>query len=603
MTPPTPPVVATDAGPWHGSLPRAGFYGLCAHQGWAGGADIVGRRLPAPQVQIGPLLAAAWSAGTAWAFCQTEQQHCLIFCGELYNAEALRRELALTEATTQAQLLGAAYRRWSLQFIDHLDGQFALAIYEDGHVHLYRDRSGAQNLFYSFPDNGRIAFATQLDALFRLPGVGRRIDRRALQEYLHLLEIAPPNTLFEGIYALDAGQLLTWSPAGRSIRRTQTAAEEPSPGYEEALDRLDGLLRHSIAARLADAANPAAFLSGGVDSSLLLALAAKVRPDLTAVTVAFADPRLDEAPSAKAVSRHLGLRHTVLHFSQDDYVQAVQDFACHAEQPMADPAIPPTILAFRHCRAHHDVVLDGSGADEAFGAMPPRHVRVAVQYASLLPGWLRRTGVSVLRHLPRLDGYAPILDFEHPAELTLRWRGFTRQEIEALSGEPAELEQTPLYRTFSRFPRPAHFQRYSAVLDAMTCDRLHHAAFITGLTVRYPYWDRSVDEFIRALPVDYRYRPGQSKRLLRDLLARQMARNLWERPKHGFDFPLQAFLTVEDFQLVRRYLLEADWKRWELVAPEEVANHARRFIAGELGLDFRVWALVMLAAWLEGHGY
>jgi asparagine synthase (glutamine-hydrolysing) len=170
-----------------------------------------------------------------------------------------------------------------------------------------------------------------------------------------------------------------------------------------------------------------------------------------------------------------------------------------------------------------------------------------------------------------------------------------------LCGEPVSLAHTQFFRTFARFPRSAHFERASALLDAMPGDRLHQAAAISGLRVRYPFWDRSVDSFIRGLPSDYRYRPAEPKRILRSALARHVPQNLWDVPKHGFDFPLMAFLCSEDFMLVRRYLLQDCRERWQVLAPEQVAEYGRRFMAGETPLMFRVWALIVLAAWLEGH--
>jgi asparagine synthase (glutamine-hydrolysing) len=110
-----------------------------------------------------------------------------------------------------------------------------------------------------------------------------------------------------------------------------------------------------------------------------------------------------------------------------------------------------------------------------------------------------------------------------------------------------------------------------------------------------------VDSFIRSLPPDYRYRPAEPKRILRALLARHVPRNVWDVPKHGFDFPLMAFLCAEDFQLVRRYLSHDRWAESQVLSPERVAEYGSRFMAGETGLLFRVWALVVLAAWLEGH--
>ncbi len=535
------------------------------------------------------------------AICHCEDGRWVVFLGELYNHDDLRSTLAIHDDTTLARLLFIAFERWMDDCIVRLDGQFVLAACDGDRLYLYRDISGRHSLFYTNPNQNTFAFASQVDPLFHLTRVERRLNRRALHEYLHLLEIAAPNTLFAGIHALEPGQLLTWSADTINLSRPTIDRVPEAPSYEEALVELDSLLQHSVKTRLHDASTPAAFLSGGVDSSLLCALAARVAPTVTAVTVGFDEPRLDETSIAQAVAMHLGVRHNVLRFTYQEFLQALRDFADSAEQPMADPAIAPTVLTFDYCRTHYDVVLDGSGADEAFGAMPPRHVRIAVQYAALLPYRLRQVCVRLLQRTPRLGGYAPIFNFEHPAEMMLRWNGFTRAEIETLCEEPVDFAHTLFYRTFARFPRHAHFERYSALLDAMTCDRLYHAASITGLTVRYPYWDRRVDAFVRSLPLDYRYRPTQPKRLLRGLLARYVPPELWDVPKHGFDFPLQVFLAAEDFYLVRRYLLRADWKRWQVVSAEAVAVYAQRFMAGEHALTFRVWALVVLAAWLESH--
>jgi asparagine synthase (glutamine-hydrolysing) len=527
----------------------------------------------------------------------------LAFHGELYNTHALRKQLGTADDISLPELLMRAYERWSLDFVRQLDGLFALALHDGTGLHLYRDASGARNLYYSLEPAGQIAFATQLDTLLRLPGMTKRLARRSLHEYLRFLEIAAPNTLYEGVFALQAGHLLSWSGGECSLRSVAAGSGEmPAPsGFEEALDELQGLLHNSVESRLHGADKPAAFLSGGVDSSLICALAARIRPDLTAVTVGFDGHRYDETPVAQQVAGHLGVRHEVLRFRRQDHIRAFEAFAGGAEQPMGDPAAPSTLLAFEHCRERFDVNLDGSGADESMGMMPPRHVRIAVEHAARLPARLRRAIVSAMSHLPGLAGYTPIFDFEHPAELMMRWHGFARAEIESLCGEAVSFDQTLFFQTFARYPRHAHFERSSALLDALSSDRLHQTAALSGACIRYPYWNGAVDGYIRGLPVAYRYQPGEPKRLLRALLARHVPQALWNLPKHGFNFPLLEFLCAEDFQLVRRYLHRERWQQWQIMAPEQVAEVGRRFMAGDRRLVFRVWALMVLAAWLERH--
>lgn len=526
------------------------------------------------------------------------------FLGELYNAEALRLELGAPAATTAARLLLMAFERWSMKCLERLDGICALACWHEDTLYLYRDGSSARNLYYATPPQGGIAFATDLDHLLAIPGVERRIDRRSLHEYLRLLDISAPATLYEGVSVLGAGDLLSWSAGHQHIEPLEPLAGPfPAPScFEEAIDGLQTRLQRSVESRLRDLERPAAFLSGGVDSSLVCALARRAVPDLTAVTVGFRGARFDETPVARRVAQHLGIQHEVLHFDRQQYVRAFEAFNRQAEQPCADPAAPPTLLGFEYCKARFGGVLESSGADEQVGMMPPRHVRIAVEYAAILPKSLRRTLIAAMQWLPVARRYTPILDFEHPAELMMRWDGFTRTEIEALCGEPVSFDHTKFIQTFNAFPRTAHFDRYSALEDTMPNDRVHQAALMTGLSARFPYYEPGVNTYIRALPIEYRYEPGAPKRILRELLARHVPRSIWEAPKHGFDFPLLTFLQEEDYALVREYLDAARWQQWQLLDPEQVAEYGERFIAGEGQLLFRVWALAVLASWLEGHG-
>jgi asparagine synthase (glutamine-hydrolysing) len=184
----------------------------------------------------------------------------------------------------------------------------------------------------------------------------------------------------------------------------------------------------------------------------------------------------------------------------------------------------------------------------------------------------------------------------------MRWRGFTRAEIEQLCGEPVSFDHTTFYRTFSGFPRHAHYERYSALVDTMASDRLSQAMRAADFhQVRLPFFDRDTDRFIRQLPADWRYLPGEPKRILRALLERYVPRQIWDVPKHGFDFPLQWFLATNDHALVRRYLLAGRWLDRGVLDADGVRDYARRFIAGDQRLIFRVWALVVLGAWLERH--
>lgn len=523
--------------------------------------------------------------------------------GEVYNAGDLCHQLGLAPNTTPQHLLLEGWRRWSTGLLSRLDGVFSLVLRDGSDVLLYRDPSGLRNLYFSARTGGEFSFATHLEQLMRLPGMEHRFSRRSLQEYLRFGDIAAPNTMYQDVFAVEAGQLLRWSAEHMELKvlPVPALAEVTPTSFLEATDMLDARLQQSVQARLRGAHRPAAFLSGGIDSTLLCAMACRHRNDTTALTVGFDTPPYDESAVAQRVSAHLGMAHEVLRFTRSDYVRGLELLSRGAEQPTADPAAAATVLALDHCRASFDVVIDGTGADESAGMMPPRHVRFAVAYASLLPDRARRRLAQVLRRSPRLSGYLPIVDFEHPADTMIRWQGFSRDEIEILCDEPVSFSQTRFYRTFERFPRTAHFERYSALMDAMPCDRLSQAMLITDATVRFPFWALETDRFVRQLRTEHRYLSGEPKRLLRAVLARYVPRQVWDVPKHGFNFPFGEFLRGDDHRLVKRHLDRERWHSSGLLSADRVHSYAQQFISGDDRLTFRIWTLAVLGAWLQHH--
>jgi asparagine synthase (glutamine-hydrolysing) len=587
--------------------PCSGFFGLLRPASASLVAPVDLGSLPAMRAShSGALTGGAWGGpgrGGDWFHAG---RHSVAFHGEIFNASDLRRQLDLAAQTPLLHLLLTGWQRWREPLFERLDGLFALAVRDGDDVVLYRDPSGLCGLYCYHAAEGGIAFATDLDVLLRLPGTQRRLARRSLHEYLRFLEVTAPNTFFENMRTVEAGQALHWPardggvPTGPQAGRVKQEALPAN--FADAVAMLDEHLRRSVQSRLAGTHRPAAFLSGGVDSALLCAIAAGQQEGIAAVTVGFDTAAHDEAPAAQRIALNLGLRHEVLRFSREDYLDAFERFSRDAEQPMADPTSLATLMVSEHCQGRHDIVLDGTGADEAVGMMPPRHVRLAVRSADLLPARARRSMGRFMRAMPGLAGFAPILDFEHPADTMIRWDGFRRNEIEALCGEPVSFAHTTFYSTFDRHQDASPFELYSALVDAMPGDRLTQAMRMSGVRMGFPFYERQTDRFLRALPTDYRYAAGEPKRILRALLAQYVPTEIWSGPKRGFTFPVHAFLAADNHRLVRRYLDEGPWLAATGLAHGKVQDYARQFIAGDRRLSFRIWALVVLAAWLEQHG-
>jgi asparagine synthase (glutamine-hydrolysing) len=509
-------------------------------------------------------------------------------------------------ALTAGKQVAAAYDRRGADFIQGWSGQLSLVLWDrrKRELLLYRDDSSSHSLYYRQRGSSGMVFSNRLDLLVESPAVEKRLSERSLHEYLRFLDISSPNSIYDGVFSTEPGALLVCGPDG--VRPPGAAGvAEPTAGtddLEAATDALDRILGAAVASRVASAGTTVVFLSGGVDSALLCALAAE-RPDsrVTALTIGFDEPRLDESGIAQAVAGHLEVPHDVLRFPMATYREAFDELTAGIEYPYADPAGVPTLLAFRTARDLGDVALDGTGADTLLGVLPARHQRLAVQYGALLPPALRRLAAGAMGVLPVVRGYAPLVDFDDPEEVLIRWRGFSRREIEDLCGAPVFLDHTRFYRLFRSFPRHAHLERYSALMGNLPDDRIHQASLLTGLAVRFPYFDPAVAVCVRGMPADIRYRHSAPKRVLKAVLGRHVPRRLWDVPKHGFDFPFQQLLAANDHALVKDYLAPARTASLGLFDPDELDAIVRTFLSGDGRHAFRVWALVVLFAWLENH--
>lgn len=481
------------------------------------------------------------------------------------------------------------------------DGRYAMAAWkaEDRRFVLARDPAGSIGVFWHRDRSGCIHFATRLDLLVaRLPAAPKLSDT-GLHEYLRFLDIAAPNTIYDGIHALPAGCAMSFDAHGEHAASPPAASTDVPRDYGAACDAVETSLSAAIDRRLDGSAAPGCFLSGGIDSALLCALARHSGFPVKAFTVGFDTPSLDESATAAQVARHLGVEHHIVRPDIEALESSFHRAHAQAEQPYCDPAGMPTRLAFEACMQHADRVLDGTGAEALAGEMPARWRRLAHDWIAPWPPALRRAGASLLHTLPGLGGYARMFDFDAPQDLFIRWQGFTPNDIESLTGRAPDLSVTNFHRQYEALRDASHLMRQSVLQGlALPDDRLQQAALATGLRVEQPFGDPAVAALLRALPADWCWRPERPKRLLRDLLARHVPEDIWNTPKRGFNIDLIRVLRHRECRLVRRYLGDAaDIARLPLDVIE-VARWRDRFLAGDDAAAHRVWALLNLSAWL-----
>ena len=422
---------------------------------------------------------------------------------------------------------------------------------------LFRDDSSALPLYYGTTPGGDSSGAmTSISSPAVRPSAGASHRPRCTSISASWM-YRPPTPSLRGCIPPSPGSSWWQSRAasqGPSPRPARREVSVPAD-LESATDLLEAALTDAVARRLPGEGPVLAFLSGGIDSSLIAAIAARLAPGrVTAYTVGFEEARYDETPVAAAIAEHLRLPHQVLRLPVASYRPAFDAWTRAITYPFADPAAVPTLLAFEAARALAPVALDGTGADTLLGIMPARHHRLAARLGTWVPRALRPRIAQGLRAAGPLSGLAPLLDFDDPEEILVRWRAWPRREIERLCGGPVSLAHTRYYRIYRGFRPHQHLERYSALMGNLPDDRIHEASRITGLEVRFPFFDPEVVALVNALPMDLRYRPGEHKRILRHLLARHVPRPVWDVPKHGFDFPFRDLMRLHDHALIRDYL-------------------------------------------------
>ena len=554
----------------------------------------------------------------------------LVFNGEVYNHFALRRELGSSvtfRGHADTETLLAGFERWGIpETIRRTQGMFALAVWDEERAELTlgRDRIGKKPL-YLYQGGGVLAFGSELRALRALPGFSAAVDPQALASYLRYLYVPAPLSILAGVRKLLPGHLLTvqraeqadtegtpyWSP----IEAASTGNGAPIPGGSEsaAVDALEELLGDATEQRLISDVPVGALLSGGIDSSLVVALMAKrAAGTVRTYAVSFPEEGFDESAHAASVAAHLGTTHTTFDLSSRDLLDVVPQLPELFDEPIADPSCVPTYLVCKLARRDVTVALTGDGGDEAFaGYNRYRWGGKLLRAAALVPGPLGRLLPSsspratatrsrsvgqqsaagrrarlfqVLRERNPADRYAALMSAEVRVENLLSSRALAAdiaQHVLNTPGRPLE-ERMMLCDQLRYLP------------DDLLA-KVDRASMAVSLEARCPLLDYRVLEFAWRLPLGLKIRAGSGKWILRELLARHVPRALFERPKMGFSAPVAAWLRGP----------LRDWAEELLGTPSEHLDAAEVQVAWRSFLDGAedrvplVWALVTFRAWEE----
>ncbi len=543
----------------------------------------------------------------------------MVYNGEIYNFAALRRELEAAghafATRSDSEVLLTGYLHWGEAVLEKLDGMFAFAIHDsaDGSVFLARDRLGIKPLFWGEHANGLVAAST-LAPFFAFTAFPKALDAEGLRDYLAFQTPLAPHTLVRGIHALPPGSCLRWMPkvgAGGTPRQWWTipAAGEKVPTREALVEETDALLAKAVQDQLVADVPLGAFLSGGIDSSLVVHYMAQAgAAPLKTFSVRFAEPGFDESPAAQAVAERYGTEHHVLDAPQltaDTLAAALADL----DQPLADPAYIPTWALARLTRQHVTVALSGDGGDELFAGYP-RFLDGADRYPDSAGKHLLRT---LLRH-----GLAPASLSRRAlagAELLLYrrvelgdYRG-SRKDLRAYLAADVARAARPertleLWRELAA--RHGNYDRGALLradlwtyLSENCLAKTDRASMAHGLEVRVPLLANAIQDRMLRLPAAVHFDASGGKAILRALARKHLPEAVWNRGKHGFSVPLRSNFAGPWHEWCEAQLaaarMRAPWlDAGALAALWQEAGRGR----GNVRLCY---TFAVLLAWLERH--
>jgi asparagine synthase (glutamine-hydrolysing) len=532
-----------------------------------------------------------------------------VFNGEAYNFAALRDELRDHEirGTGDTPVLPHLYEESGPLFAERLDGMFALALWDAsrGRLVLARDRLGKKPLLYARLPDGTLVFASELKALLRLPGLPRDIDLAAIDAYLALQYVPGNATALRGVRKVPPGHVLVVEGESERLEPYwQLAAADPSGGDDEWLARVRTAVAEAVRKRLVADVPLGALLSGGIDSSIVVALMAQASSEpVRTFTVGFEDERYDERAYARAVAARYGTVHEELEITED-VSGTLSRLAATYDEPFGDEAAFPTFLIAEQARRHVTVALGGDGGDEAFAGYE-RYI--AHRLAERVPSAAARAGAAAVRLVPsaRREPRSPLFR-------TARFLDVAATPPDDRYARLMEVFPLELRRELWLDPRRASGVRLEPHGDGIAAlQALDVATYLPGdlllkadlasmahsLELRSPFLDHEVVALGLALPERLKARGREGKVALRRAFALDLPPQVAERGKTGFGVPLGRWFR-EDLRELARDVLSADrgWFR-----PDTVSRLLDEHQTGRADHGHRLWCLLMLELWVREH--
>lgn len=560
------------------------------------------------------------------------KRYCIVFNGEIFNYQQLKKNLEANGATFHSQsdteVLLQLFIREKETCLHKLNGFFSFCVYDkqEQTFFLARDRYGVKPLLYLF-DEDKFIFASEMKTMLQY-GIEKTLDYTSLTTYLQLNYIPAPDTIFRHVKKILPGHFLkvkgkqlsggTWY----EIPYDRVQAEKNPLSYEDAKIKFSKLLESSVQHRLVSDVPLGAFLSGGIDSSVITGLACRHKPDLHTFSIGFRDEKyFDETGYSNLVARHFNTRHTVFSLTNDDLYANVNAILNYIDEPFADSSAINVYILSKETRKFATVALSGDGADELLGG----YNKHAALYRMLHMGWKEKTVSTLMpfwklfpqsrnnklanlaRQLTRFAEGSRL----SPSERYWRWAGYTDAPkatlLLSLASSEKLLQQEYANRKSEilKFITPNHNINDILLTDmrlVLQNDMLVKADLMSmanGLEIRSPFLDYNLVNFAFSLPHHFKINRGMRKRILQDSFRDFLPPQLYNRPKKGFEVPLLKWFRKEMKSLIMDDLLSQ--KRIEeegIFNSIEIEKLKRQLFSTNPGdVHARIWGLVVFQWW------
>ncbi len=562
------------------------------------------------------------SAASNQPFFSNCGRYVMVYNGEVYNYQEIKKQLQLvTKTSSDTEIILEAFVKIGVKSFELLNGMFAFAIYDilERKIILCRDRIGIKPLFYYF-DGEQFAFASELKSISALPTIKKEINYGVIPDFLHVGFVPEPYTIFTQIYKFKSAHYSIFSiddlskpnfkPTLVEFWNLQNSFEStPKTDFISTKKELKNLLIDSVEKQLVSDVPVGSFLSGGIDSSLVTAIASKIKKDkIKTFSIGYNSKKYDESEYALRVAKHLGTEHYAFKLTEDEVEEILPAIISQYDEPFADSSAYPTMIVSKLARNEVTVTLSGDGADELFlgYGMYKWATRLDNPFIKALK---KPLNIATKYSNDTIKRGGLLLDYV--SQKNIRSHIFSQEQYlhsekdlnHLLLEEKVSFQHlNPINEVTVRNLSAKELQSYWDINHYLKDDllvKVDRASMKYSLESRVPYLDHRVVEFALNIHPDLRYHNGISKYILKEILYDYLPKEIFNRPKWGFSLPLVDWLKGRFSYLIDRYLNSTIINEYDILTNHYVQDLKDRFYAGEEYLYARIWTIIIVHWWLE----